>query len=284
MKKALLLILIAILKCAVVVLGQDNQSVLWEISGKGLAKPSYLFGTVHTASVKILDKFPKVMQIARSTDFALFEKGGNTIGNVEVAEIYSPPLDSVFTPEEYALVDSFFTASPFGSIKPHNNEASLQAMAQVVVMLKQKDSKEQDGSFDDIIHTRLQEAGKATFQLDETGQMARSEKTKDYRLLAKAIVVMIKNDFREKDITPADHFDPDLYASTLTHPMKLNQEASQFILNETVERHTIWLPKIELKIEEGSCFVAVGMNHLQYKTGLIQLLRNKGYTLNPVSL
>lgn len=283
MKKALLIATLLLLNSAAI-FAQENQSVLWEISGKGLKKPSYLFGTVHTASVKILDQFPKVMQIATSADFALFEKGGNTIGNVEDAEIYSPPLDSVFTPEEYALVDSFFTASPFGSIKPHNNEASLLAMAQTVVMLKQKESKNQDGSFDDIIHTMLQDSGKPTFQLDETGQMARREKTKDHRILAKYIVLMIKNDFREKDITPKDFYDPDLYAATLEHPMKISQKAPQFILDDTVERHALWLPKIEVKVKEGSCFIAVGMAHLQYQTGLIQLLRKQGYTLKPVSL
>lgn len=282
--KNVLLLASLLLFCNTTIFAQEKQSVLWEISGNGLKKPSYLFGTVHTASVKILDQFPKVMQTAATSDFALFEKGGSPIGNVEDAEIYTPPLDSVFTPEEYTLVDSFFTASPFGSIKPHNDEASLQAMAQAVVMLKQKESKNQDGSFDDIIHTRLQDSGKPTFQLDETGQMARREKAKDHRILAKYIVLMIKNDFREKDITPKDFFDPDLYAATLKHPMKINQKAPQFVLDETVERHGIWLPKIELKVNEGSCFIAVGMAHLQYETGLIQLLRKQGYILKPVNL
>ncbi len=42
MKKVLLPTPFAALNYAVVVFGQDNQSVLWEISGKELAKPSYL--------------------------------------------------------------------------------------------------------------------------------------------------------------------------------------------------------------------------------------------------
>lgn len=283
MKNALFFALFLILNCASV-FGQENQSVLWKVSGNGLTKPSYLFGTVHTASVKILDRFPGVMRIASGVDFALFEKGGNTIGHVEDAEVYTPPLDSVFTPEEYALVDSFFTASPYGSIKPHNNAASLQAMAQVVVMLKQEESKNQYGSFDDIIQTKLLDLEKPTFQLDETGEMARAEKTKNHQVMAKMIVLMIKKDFREKDITPKDFYDPDLYAATLAHPMKLSQNAPQYILDNTVERHALWLPKIELKAKEGSCFIAVGMAHLQYKTGLIQLLKSKGYTLQPVNL
>ncbi|MBS7321171.1 MAG: TraB/GumN family protein, partial [Myroides sp.] len=29
------------------IFAQDNKSLLWEISGKGLEKPSYVFGTIH---------------------------------------------------------------------------------------------------------------------------------------------------------------------------------------------------------------------------------------------
>jgi hypothetical protein len=30
--------------------------------------------------------------------------------------------------------------------------------------------------------------------------------------------------------------------------------------------------------------IAIGFKHLQYKTGLIQLLKNQGYSLKPVNL
>lgn len=32
---------------------------------------------------------------------------------------------------------------------------------------------------------------------------------------------------------------------------------------------------------QNNCFVAVGFKHLFYKQGLIQLLRNSGYTVTP---
>lgn len=146
--------------------------MIWEISGNGLAKKSYLFGTFHGASTQLLKRFSKVMSTAESCDFGLFEKGGSTIGIDAI--IHIPPLDSIFTKSEYALVDSFFTASPYGSIKPHNNNASLQAMAQAVVMLKKEETKEQAISFDDFILFEMQAMNKPTFQLDETGQMARN--------------------------------------------------------------------------------------------------------------
>lgn len=43
---------------SIALFAQENQSVLWEISGKGLKKPSFLFGTYHVAPGSVLDAFP----------------------------------------------------------------------------------------------------------------------------------------------------------------------------------------------------------------------------------
>lgn len=273
-----------VLLLPIIVLGQKNESVLWEISGNGLSKNSYLFGTVHIASTRLLQRFPKVMNIAKSCDFGLFEKGGNVIGNVQDAAIYSPPLDSIFTKSEYALVDSFFTASSYGSIRPHNNDASLQAMAQAVMMIKKGETKEQDMTFDDFVHFDMQRMKKSTFQLDETAQMARHEAKTDHRKVAQAIVILIKNDLKEAEITTPDLYDPKSFHDSLRNDMMLNQEANAYLKENTIERHGLWLPKILLKMSEGSCFIAVGLAHLKYKTGLIQLLREKGFLVREVRL
>ncbi|MCE7071895.1 TraB/GumN family protein [Dyadobacter sp. CY327] len=266
------------------VLGQKNESVLWEVSGNGLSKSSYLFGTVHIASSQLLNRFPTVMNIAKSSDFGLFEKGGNVIGNVQDADIYSPPLDSIFTKSEYALVDSFFTASSYGSIKPHNNNASLQGMAQAVMMIKKGETKDQDMTFDDFLHFEMERLNKPTFQLDETGQMARQEAKADHRKLAQVIIILIKNDLKEEEITTPDLYDPKSYHDSLRNDMMLNQEASVFLKENTIERHELWIPKIMSKMSEGSCLVAVGLAHLKFKTGLIQLLRRKGFGVREVKL
>ncbi|RZM07774.1 MAG: hypothetical protein EOO88_51215, partial [Pedobacter sp.] len=44
------------------------------------------------------------------------------------------------------------------------------------------------------------------------------------------------------------------------------------------------LPALEQKMQEGSCFVAVGLAHLQYNDGLIKLLRQKGYKVKQIAL
>ena len=285
MKKALLFTLFAILNCAVVVIGQDNQSVLWEISGKGLAKPSYLFGTYHVASISVLDSFPQVMRIAASCDFALFETGGSHIGDApSPIQTAQPPLDSIFTPAEYAIVDSFFTASSYGSIRPHTNDADLLSMFQVALTIQLSHRNKQDEPFDGLLLNRLTELKKPVFQLDDPKEVDNVINGLGYRNIAKMLVDIINDKTAFQQHAPEEAKDLALYSKTLRQPLRLNEEVNVNLGKATIDRNAHWVPKIEEKISEGNCFIAVGFKHLQYTSGLIQLLRNKGYTLNPVSL
>ena len=269
----------------ILVHGQKNDSVLWEITGNGLTAKSYLFGTNHIASYSLLDSFPLVKTSMRESDFGLFESGGKSIGNVRDTLIISPPLDEIFTASEYALVDSFFTNSPFGSIKPHNDDASLQGMLQVVAMLNQEDTENQEMFFDEYLKFYMEDSlGKSIYQLDEGAQLARNYAGPDHRIIAEAIVALIKNDIGSKDLN-ASYFEEGLYNSDLLQDMKLNDDVAYGQVKDlTIERNLLWLPKIMNKMEEGSCFIAVGLTHLQYRTGLIALLREEGYELKPVKL
>ncbi|MDR6805520.1 uncharacterized protein YbaP (TraB family) [Dyadobacter sp. BE34] len=285
MKRALLLILVAILNCAVAVFGQDNQSVLWEISGKGLAKPSYLFGTYHVASISVLDSFPQVMRIATSCDFALFETGGSHIGDTPPPiQTAQPPLDSIFTPAEYAIVDSFFTASSYGSIRQHTNDADLLSMFQVALTIQLGHGNKQDEPFDGLLLNRLSKLNKPVFQLDDPQEVDNVINGLGYRNIAKMLVDIINDKTAFQQQAPEEAKDLALYSKTLRQPLRLSEEVNVNLGKATIHRNAHWVPKIEEKISEGNCFIAVGFKHLQYKTGLIQLLRNKGYTLNPVNL
>jgi hypothetical protein len=49
-------------------------------------------------------------------------------------------------------------------------------------------------------------------------------------------------------------------------------------------RNEIWIPRLERFFTKGSCFIAVGAGHLAGEKGLITLLRNKGFTVEPISI
>ena len=54
--------------------------------------------------------------------------------------------------------------------------------------------------------------------------------------------------------------------------------------NIVAGRNRKWIPVIESNIQDCSCLIAVGAGHLPGKEGLINLLREEGYTLTPVDI
>lgn len=265
--------------------GQKVQSVLWKIEGNGLTKPSYLFGTVHVAPVALLDSFPEIMRIADGCDLAIFESGGSPIGDLkQVSDMQAPPLDSLFTPSEYALVDSFFIAHSFGSIRPHNEDADLISMIEVTMMLNNEATKERPDLFDDVFREILKDRKKPTFHLDIPTAADEIAKGISHRALAQFLVYLITNKPAFEAVVPKEAIDFHLYLKTLSNDMLLGQTADEQAQKNVIRRNYLWVPKIEAKLSEGSCFIAVGLLHLKYNEGLIKLLGNKGFTLTPVKL
>ena len=48
------------------------------------------------------------------------------------------------------------------------------------------------------------------------------------------------------------------------------------------ERNNRWLKKMEDILKDRTCLIAVGVMHLPGDKGLISLLRDKGYVVQPV--
>ncbi len=263
---------------------QQVQSALWEISGNGLTKKSYLFGTVHVSSTEILTKYPKLKQVLTDAELGLFEINGKPIGDESLSktalkEVPQPPLDSIFTPEEYTLVDKFFSKSPLGSIRPHNNDASLAGMLQVAITYKNNKGN-QYITLDSYVNNLMDSLGKQIFQLDNINDRSKLTFETQYRLIAETLVAVIK---QADDSMSKNYISPD-YEKSLKANLYLTTLPDSIMGSVTIERNKIWLPKIIEKVKTNSCFIAVGLGHLQYQTGLIILLRKQGYSLKPISV
>ena len=89
-----------------------NAQLLWKVSGKGLEKPSYIFGTYHLSPLSIKDSIAAMPQAMSET--------AQVYGEVVMSEMATPAfmqsmqqqmmmpkdttLQSLFTPEQYEEV------------------------------------------------------------------------------------------------------------------------------------------------------------------------------------
>jgi uncharacterized protein len=279
MKTIFRIILSLLLFFPTIVRGQ-LQSVFWEISGNGLAHTSYLLGTVHVAPYTILKEFPLILQAMKQTKLTIFENVGETPELVTAATpaTYNPPLDSVFTKEEYALVDSFFSKSEFGSIKPHNNNADLLTMAQATILLLH--NSKLNMRFDEYLIAYSKDSLKIkSMSLESDAEQQQYKlRTASARQYAEMIVKLIQdaNEGKRTSLISEN------YLRCLKSDLLLNKKGRTY--NTVSKRNLLWLNKIEPALKMQSCFIAVGLGHLEYKSGLISLLRKKGYHLKPITL
>lgn len=264
---------------------QQEQLVLWKVSGKGLKQSSYLFGTVHTTPFALLEKFPLQPYLAQA-QFGVFEVIGRPIAPARPPKASAParpqpPLDSLFSQKDYALVDSFFAASPLGSIKAHNTDASLQTMMYAAQRLIQNPVTELI-SLDEGLAQEMKRLKKPLFSLDPADDPDRKAQETDYTFWANGIVFLIReNNKKSHGTSPPTEA---AYVAHLSESLQLNQEAPALLRKLTVRRNLVWIPELEQKMQEGACFVAVGLAHLKYKDGLIKLLRQRGYKLKQIAL
>ena len=67
-KRRILLLFFALMMLAVTAVMQCNAQLLWKVSGNGLSKPSYLFGTFHVAPVSLADSIAGLDEAIKSVD------------------------------------------------------------------------------------------------------------------------------------------------------------------------------------------------------------------------
>jgi len=75
MKKILLMAVIAIvtIQYSNAQKGIAKKSLLWKVSGKGLSKPSYLFGTFYFLTNAFVETMPAVIAAYKSSDVIIGE-------------------------------------------------------------------------------------------------------------------------------------------------------------------------------------------------------------------
>ena len=268
------------------VFGQE-KSLMWEISGNGLTEASYLYGTMHIADKRIFQFGDSVMiafkgckayageiiidkEAARSTARNILMPGDTTltmlIGDTGLAKVKKKLKGKLLLFSGMVnKIKPFFTLGLIseGSFK-HDKSASLDeyfqklAKKEKIGLIGIETIAEQMSAIDKIpLHVQ------AEMLLYEVNNP--SEQTK---LDAQEMI----NTYLSQDITKLHDY--------------LEDESSPDELNKYVleDRNFVMADRIEKFIQFQPTFIGIGAAHLAGSKGLIQLLRQKGFTLRAVAV
>jgi uncharacterized protein YbaP (TraB family) len=265
---------------------KDNNTLLWEISGKGLKKPSYLFGTFHLLCKDDIHVTQNLQQAIKNADEVYFEMDlddpANTLGAIFFMNMKDKSLKDLYTPAEYNKVATFFKDSLkmdilfFGKMKPMLLESLLYPRmmpcktpsgVEMELMSYAKKQKKEIKGFETI-----------EFQSSVFDSIP-------YELQAKALL---------KDIDSAAsaklYFSKmmNIYISQNTDALTKIMADTSFSEGENDDlllknRNENWVKQLDTILKQKNIFIGVGAAHLLGDVGLIALLRKEGYTVTPLN-
>ena len=267
-----------------------NAALLYRITGKYLTKPSYIFGTIHLICPK--DMFPS------ETLKGFINQTGQLILEIKLndpAELQKAAKGSIMPdgktvkdylkPAEYTKVDTLFkdylgvSYDLFQTIKPNLVSSILLKSPKVI-------GCQEPVAYDNFLvetatSSKLPIRGLETVEA-EFAAIDSQPFEKQVEGLNKTAADPEKSfgDFKNVYKVYLTQNSDDLY-NLAANQSDTDGDLAAKLLNE---RNAAWIPVIEKNITVTPSFIGVGGAHLGGKSGLLSLLRGKGYELTPIKL
>lgn len=285
MKRLTTLLILALLPS--LLLAQEG-SILWEISGNNLSKPSYLIGTLKFIGEKEF-YLPQeaTLRMLKCTVFAIEDQVDHHAQHELNKAVHFPKgqsLKTVLTVEEYAQLTALFKAEFSIDSKTFEKKyAHLKPLALSIAMTRM--ALKEKVKFYDIELLKYAKKNELTaFSLEPIEREAAALDKFPITDQVKALMHSVANFETQKSEYKklmADYPKGNL-EEIFTYTLHPTENNPIFLEEFYYKRNEEWLPKIESMIKENASFIAIGISHLESERGILQLLKSKGYTLTPV--
>ena len=268
-----------------------ENSLLWEISGKGLEQPSYLFGTIH-----LIGKEDFILTDITKASFTKTKRVTFEIDMEDMTDIsvLMPLMMKAFMSDGSTL-RTLLSEEDYVLVKKHFEEIGLPMM----MMERIKPMFLSAMAEGDMNALQGEDGGSVSYEMELMKMAQAQEKeiegleTMDfqmsifdsipYQTQAQMLVESIKgataqNNEMNKMVELYKNQDLD----GLQKMMESSEEVAQFNDILLVQRNKNWIPVIAKQMAEQPTFFAVGAGHLGGEMGVIALLRAEGYTVKPL--
>lgn len=270
-----------------------ENSILWEVSGNGLAKPSYLFGTFHLMGNLYADSLTNVMDKLSQSEMVVGEMiidSAMVMKMTPAMQLNGTTLTKLLTPEDFTRASDWVKELSGYDLKMFNTLNPMSVHLLIVSFMQKKyypmdpakdipmdvyfqnfankNGKKLVGleSLEDQIHALF---GQFTYERQaEILADFVSNKDKAYQ----EIVVMNKL-YRQQNLEELEKL--------MTSSASYDTVESEVMLDN---RNKNWMKQLPDLFQNNKAFVAVGAMHLAGKNGLVNLLRSNGYSVRPLKV
>lgn len=256
-----------------------ENSLLWEVTGNGLSKPSYLYGTIHmicSADYFLSEKTKKALDATNKLVLEIDLSDPKQLTDMQQMAMGKEPLSKTLSAQDLLKLDNLLQKKTGMTIQQVDNYNLFTIMS--LVMMKSfgcNDLKFYEMTFIEVAKQRkLPIIGLETVkeQMDMFGNAySDSKMIKMLEEFSKEETDKLVVKYKEENIN--------FLYDIITDEKIITKETKKAILDN---RNQNWLKAIPELIKNESTFIAVGSAHLAGDLGLINLLRKAGYTVKPV--
>lgn len=264
---------------------KTENSLLWKISGKGIKQPSYLFGTMHILCDATLE--PKVLKALDDTkqlylEINMDDPGIQTKMMLGMTMKNGQKMSKLASTEDFELVNDFLNenlgmpAKLLDSFKP----------ALVATLLAPKFMGCAPESIEQSLMEVTKEQNEQIFGLETIEKQLALFDAIPYEEQMQELISMAKEGV-DKQIEESKKLEKVYKSQNLAAIAEMMNEEDNKLYGDhadimLTERNQSWIPGIEAAAKTTPTLFAVGAAHLGGDNGVVNLLRKKGYKVEPV--
>ncbi|MEJ8801072.1 TraB/GumN family protein [Pontibacter sp. H249] len=263
------------------------RALLWEISGNGLKSPSYMFGTIHALcpeQFSIPEPVQKKLEQCDQLSLEVDMDAPNFMA--ELMQSATLPkgitLSKVLKPEEYKLLAEHLASTMQLDLKMFDNMKPFMLQSLLLSQLTDCKAISYEQRLVELAHAQGKEViGVETIReqlaaMDQLPQHMQTEmlvKTVKDMPAARASYLQMVKLYQAQDL------------DGISSIMQEDMPEEEYKLYEKIfltARNLRWIPVIEREAKAKPTFFAVGAGHLTGDQGVLELLRQRGYTVKPI--
>lgn len=264
----------------------NEETLLWEVSGNGLSKPSFLFGTFHLLCKQDIHFSEQLKKAFNYSDTVYMELDMDDPSTMLSAMMYmnmkgDTTLADLYTDKEYERLKNYFSDTlkmPLALLqkaKPYflvallyprmMNCSSPAGVEEELVKLAKENKKEIKG-----LET-MQFQASVFDSIPYQWQAKELLKNIDSFSVNKTEFETMLRFYKNQNLDSI---------KTMLGKSEFGSEKYDDLL--LTNRNKKWVKKLNTIMKKESVFVAVGAGHLVGEHGLISLLKKQGYTVKPL--
>lgn len=262
---------------------QSDASLLWKIEGNGLEQPSYIYGTIHMICQDDYIMTPIIQNSLESVEayYAEIDFSNPTeLLQLQAAIVAEEPLSERFDQETYQELTKLLKSMDIeiDEVENLSNTALISTIGTKTFPCK--DLKAYELEF-------LQMAiasGKQTGGLETVSQQLEllNKSITPENLIEMLQEVSINGtDETQKLVKHYKEHNIDIFVELMKENSYMDAEIYDELL---VQRNHRWMELIPEIMDRHSTFFAVGAGHLGGESGILQLLKDRGFEVNAVNI